>query len=321
MIFAQPAAQPKNLFIVCDDRQSWKDFFEIGQQVRILASDISVHVVQAGVESAVVPPYVWSRPTLIVQFAEGTFVPRRGRTFSNREMTKTEQYKRFMAAGIATPLTAIFKFGTRYDPAEWGEFVVLKPANLRLTSDKDNVRLLRTTYLNGLGREEFARLGFAPATTLLIQAFVDTGPQPQHYRVLTLFGEPLYAQHKVMHRRRADLDATDEEIAKTVVADGVGDNTRSYGDYPGIVAFAREVAEKAFPEIPLLGIDVVEEEGTGALSVLEVNAGGNTWHFSSPASAYWREKHPEHLEAMKRQFDAFKAAARALVRLTRTYAC
>jgi hypothetical protein len=55
--------------------------------------------------------------------------------------------------------------------------------------------------------------------------------------------------------------------------------------------------------------------------VLEVNAGGNTWHFSSPASAYWREKHPEHLEAMKRQFDAFKAAARALVRLTRTYAC
>lgn len=321
MVLAQPRLQLKNLFLVCDEAKSWKDFQEIGREIVAEARDVSVHVVPGRFDSAAVPPQVWSRPTLTVAFgALGGFEPRRGKRFENRQISKTEQYRQFLAKGIATPKTALFKFGARYDPAQWGEFVVLKPANLRLSSDKDNVRLLRTSFLDGLTPESFAVLGFPPAMPLLIQSFVDTGPNPQHYRVLTLFGEPLYAQHKVMHRRRVDLDAPDEEIMRAVVADGVGENTRSFRHYPEVVAFARKVAD-AFPDIPLLGIDVMEEASSRALSVLEVNAGGNTWHFSSPASAYWRETHPEHVEAMKAQFGAFKAAGRALIRQTRAHAC
>jgi len=320
MVFAHPASRTKNLFIVCDRRKSWKDFHEIGREIRAEAKDISVHIVPGGFDSAAIPPQVWAHPALTVSFVRDGFVPKRGKCFFSRAISKTEQYRRFLAAGLPSPRTAVFRFGTVYDPAEWGEFVVLKPADLGQTSDKDNVRLLRTGHLNGLDTAGFSGLGFAPATTLLIQTFIDTGPHPQHYRVLTLFGEPLYAQHKSMHRKRVDLTAPDDDIAQAVVADGVGQSTRSFGDYPDVLAFARKVAE-VFAEVPLLGMDVMKAAASGELSVLEVNAGGNTWHFSSPASAYWRQAHPEYLKAMKEQFGAFKAAARALIRQTRNHAC
>jgi hypothetical protein len=87
-----------------------------------------------------------------------------------------------------------------------------------------------------------------------------------------------------------------------------------------VLEFARKAAG-AFPDIPLLGIDVIQNIGSGELSVLEVNAGGNTWHFSSPSSAYWRKEHPELAAAMKSQFGAFRKAAEVLIRQTRKHAC
>jgi hypothetical protein len=36
-----------------------------------------------------------------------------------------------------------------------------------------------------------------------------------------------------------------------------------------------------FPDMPILGIDVLRDAATRELYVLECNSGGNTWHFSS----------------------------------------
>jgi glutathione synthase/RimK-type ligase-like ATP-grasp enzyme len=49
---------------------------------------------------------------------------------------------------------------------------------------------------------------------------------------------------------------------------------------PEIIALG-ERAHRAFPEIPFLGIDILREEPSGRLYVIEVNSAGDVWHFSS----------------------------------------
>jgi hypothetical protein len=94
---------------------------------------------------------------------------------------------------------------------------------------------------------------------------------------------------------------------------------------------ARRVHD-AFPTIPLLGIDIIREEKTGKLFVIECNAGGNVWHFSSKtnvplrrilggASLVGAKKAEEVARQMHiDQFGAFDRAAEVLVRKTRELA-
>jgi hypothetical protein len=51
-----------------------------------------------------------------------------------------------------------------------------------------------------------------------------------------------------------------------------------------IIALCEAAHGAAFPEIPLLGFDVVRDAETGALYILECHAHGPTWPFSSDAS-------------------------------------
>ena len=84
-----------------------------------------------------------------------------------------------------------------------------------------------------------------------------------------------------------------------------------------ILAFARQV-HAVFPNIPVLGCDVLRRVSDGKLFALEVNAGGNTWHFSSYA-----DKHRARLggrEGMVAQFGAWTVAANSLIRMVRQYA-
>jgi D-alanine-D-alanine ligase-like ATP-grasp enzyme len=86
-----------------------------------------------------------------------------------------------------------------------------------------------------------------------------------------------------------------------------------------VLAFAKRIAG-VFGGIPLLGIDIVREHGSGKLYALEVNAGGNVWHFSSPYWAERRARYPHVARAMHEQFGAFDVAAKALISATRRLA-
>lgn len=310
----------KNLFILCDRNHFWADFQDIGKRIIEQANDVAVHILPSHFSAEVVPVTAWQHPSITVSFVKHfRFIPSRGPVFHNRSLSKLYQYQVFQNDGIPSPHVEIHSPEKRYEEDVWGQFVVIKPADLRLTSNKDNVRLVRTQHLNHFGDDLNSLLGYEPGTKLLIQSFIDTGRNPQHYRVLTLFAEPLYAQHKTLHQPRPDLAQPDEVLLKAVVSDGSGEATREYGDYPDVVVFARKIAS-AFDEIPLLGIDILMEVPSEKLFALEVNAGGNTWHFSSPSSARRRAQFPEQSQAMKEQFSAFDVAARALIRQTRLYA-
>ena len=117
----------------------------------------------------------------------------------------------------------------------------------------------------------------------------------------------------------ADNEASIDEprTDANVQADTRGERDSLIAD-PEVLAFARSI-HRVFPRIPLLGIDILRRQSDGALFALEVNAGGNVWHFSSYA-----EKHRARLggkQAMLDQFGAWTVAARALIRTAERNAC
>ena len=166
----------------------------------------------------------------------------------------------------------------------------------------------------------------------IVQRFIDTGPLILLYRVLTLFGVPLscfLAKERVPQPRPA---GTDEEIESLSVASNARNfRVRSLYSDAEVLSLGVRVG-RAFPDIPILGIDIIREERTGKLFVLECNPGGNTWHFSSKLIAGIRQqmgggslvgiKKAEQIgrQMLIDQFGAFDLAAEVLVEKTKQLA-
>jgi len=114
---------------------------------------------------------------------------------------------------------------------------------------------------------------------------------------------------------RAALDASDDELGRSVVqARRSSGQTKALSEEGDVLALAN-AAWKAIPEVPFHGCDIVRDEATGELYVLEINPGGNTWVFS-------RENTPQVVAELggfdlKQQFNAFETIADALVERTR----
>ena len=81
------------------------------------------------------------------------------------------------------------------------------------------------------------------------------------------------------------------------------------GDVPeDVLALARR-AHEAFPTVPVLGVDIVRDAATGALSVLEVNVTGGCFHLTSIAVGRIQR---EHGIDTRRQFGGAAAVARGI---------
>ncbi|MEJ0098015.1 MAG: hypothetical protein WDM84_08975 [Bauldia sp.] len=93
----------------------------------------------------------------------------------------------------------------------------------------------------------------------MVQQFVDTGETITCYRVLTLFGEPLYFQFNRLADPRVDLNAADEVIERAPIANqSFTDKKRLLITEPDVLALARR-AHEAIPEVPLKGVDILRE--------------------------------------------------------------
>ncbi len=319
----EPSDSKKNLILIGDFRFRVKDFEEIAHEVVALRPDIAVHLVSPNDTAAVVPDDKWRRPTITVSFGPpGNFRPRRGPMFKNLPIERFKQLKRMREAGVSTPRAETFIFHRLYDPKIWGPFVIIKPVDFEFGSNGDDAHLVRTSKAHLLKPDQFALKSPSSGAPIsrMILSFVNTGDRPCRYRALALFGEPLYIQLTTLDEPRADLlTATDEELFASMVDINGGERSNAYGDYPDVFAFARKIGD-AFAEIPLLGIDILKDIDTGELFGLEVNAGGNVWHFSSHYLADRRAKFPNMANEMKSQFGAWQAAARALARQTEHHA-
>lgn len=287
----------RNLILIHRGPEYVEDFEEIAAKVESLDRDITVYYA-AHRAKVRLPATAWAHPTLTVSLVDNFLLPvERGPILRNRMVEKLDQQDIFRKGGIPTPPAALFHFGMKLDPILFGEFVILKPADLKLTSSGASVQLFRRRRAEQLTLADFPpdHLIHRDRKGYLVQRFVDTGEKISAYRVTTYFGVPIMSAHMRSNVPRPPLHSSDAELETTPVAsNAIKDKMRYLHADPDMVELARRV-HALFPDTPLLGTDVLREAATGRLFVLECNSGGNTWHFSSKSGENlrgWFGGHP-----------------------------
>jgi hypothetical protein len=298
--------------------QSLSDLAAIERHVRDIDRTIATFVVPTTSRSSATRKLAAARPSLVVSPGPiQTFRPLRGKVYQGSTMPKDEEVRRLVEGGVPVPKTALLTPDLVLDPAEWGEFVIVKPTDLITSSHGIGIVLMRTARVRYIAPRDYPPGHPGRRGPMLVQQFIDTGPEIKTYRVLTLFGEPLYAQLNIGDANPFRRDADDTTLERAPVALQAANTRRAVlVKEPDVLALAR-AAHAALPEIPLKGCDLLREAGSGRLWVIELNSGGNTWHFSSRyGQRLLRSLGHEFATARRRQFDALRTAARVLVERT-----
>ena len=316
-----PVAYPvkRSLVIIAQPQHLATDeLFLIRDNIKAKAPDIHVLIAGRNDSAELIDAKFWGQPAITVSFGPlGKFKPPRGPVLWNRAISKIDQFHRLSDAGIRTPKTSLFHFGMKLPAEEWGEFCILKPANLEMTSNGYGLFLFRTKRLETLSASELPEGHFAAKNPMLVQSFIETGSRFRVYRTLTLFGEVIYQNMSEAQTEHPALTSSDSEIERILPEPPRSLTVPTINVEPDVMRFASSL-HNAFPVIPLLGCDILKEQGTGNLYALEVNAGGNVWHLSSPRTQGSRTI-TKTLEYVK-TFQPFDRAAVALIRMTRRHA-
>jgi hypothetical protein len=248
-----------------------------------------------------------ARPTMVFSPVPlKTFAPVRGRVFAGNSLTKSQEYAALEAAGVPIPRYRILSESDSRpaDLEALGKYVVVKPNS---GGRGAHVKIVRSSRAHWKPIESTIS---GKSDTLLAQEFIYTGAWPLSYRVTTLFGQVLWALKVEANHTRSALEAADgfdRTPGLSVVSNSKG-CVMSLCNDEEVIGFA-EAAHAAFPDIPLLGIDVLRRPGDGRLFVIEVNASGWVWHFSSPLGLRAQAEFGFNFES---QFDGLRKAARIL---------
>jgi glutathione synthase/RimK-type ligase-like ATP-grasp enzyme len=309
-------AEPtRNLLIVHTPiRQDISDWLSVKRRIEEQAPDIEVRIANNGARHSATRRWQVSRPSLVFSpFILETYEPKGGTVYAGRLLDKLEQVERLARQGVPVPLTARLTRDLAFDPAHWGPYVVAKP--LRGSMGR-GIRLVPTRNVATL----YAELTLNDTREMLVQPYIEHSENgyPTSYRVLTLFGKVLYSARNSWAAPRQAL----EEIANDpngIIAsnDNQFGRVRMVWTDAEIIALG-ERAHRAFPECPVLGVDVVRDADTGKLYVMEINPIGDTWHFSSLAAKNFYTA--EYVRALYAQFGALDRVAQLLIEKTRAEA-
>ncbi len=315
-----PSTAEKNLILVQEyGWQSINDFNAIAKLISEIAPDIETFIVNNAISNSVTRKRAAKRPTLVVSFgALRGFNTARGRICQGGYIPKPEQVKRLEAANVAVPKSAILTPELVLDTREWGKFVVLKPLARGHSSHGAGVNILRTSEVVYVQPADYPEGHPGRDGSMMVQQFINCGERLNVYRVLTLFGVPLYAFLILLDEPRQSLDTPDIDLQSVVIASNSGARQRTMVDDENVMELARNISS-AFPEVPLQGCDIIRDAHSGALYALEINAGGNTWQFSSDIAKPMVEQ-MGGAHVLIDQFSAFDIAARVLVERTRVEA-
>ena len=303
----------RNLLVVQTARlQDPSDWQTVKQRIERTAPDIDVGIAINGQPNSATARWQVRRPSLVFSPSElRGFVPRGGIIYCGHPYDKHEQVSRLKTISAPTPRTETLSPASSFDPAEWGDYVIVKPSS----HDRGRgVRLVRTVDLPA----RFDELTAVIKDRYLVQPFIDHSEDgyPTEYRVLSMFGRALYCARNRWGSRRPPL----AEIAANrhgVIASNdidMGGRVRAICNDSDIIALGERVHE-AFPECPVIGVDIIRERQTGRLWVLEANPHGRVWHLSS-----WLPKTPEHTRELYAQFNALDRVADLLIQKTRAEA-
>jgi hypothetical protein len=297
-----------------------RDFEAIRTKIETRAPDIRVFIVQDSHLALATKKKAATLPTLVfAPIALQWFRPARGKVYCGRAISKVEQMQRLDAAGIPVPKWMLLTAETKLDPDEWGPYVIIKPSAFVAASLGRGVEVKRTEEVIYQDPKDFPEDHPGRKGPMIVQRYIDTGQEIQGHRLATLFGRTLYANVNMYLERRPRIsDVPDLREFRYFAVEDIGEVIkRRYFDDPDILALGSKI-NACFPEVPLQSIDILREEATRRLFVLEINPGGNTWHFSSYAAE--RQRRTLGGLRLEDQFQAFDVAADVLIEKTRAEA-
>lgn len=298
--------------------QGLEDFVAIRERISATAPNIAVMIANTKQRDMRLEDIAGRRPSLIVSPTPlGAFTPRRGSVYQGQAVAKDVQLARLATLGIPVPRTALLTSDLRLDPAQWGSHVIIKPTSSR-SSGGVGFTIVPTEKVSYRQPDHYPEGHAGRLAPLMIQQFIVTGPTARHYRVNTLFGRALYCLLNLSTDVLPDLASVGEELTSTALATNSHDpGKRSFELVveEDVIALAQR-CHAAFPTIPLKGIDIIRDQKTGQLYVLELNCTSNTWHISSNYFAPFRTG-PITKEKMVAQLGAWDVAASILIERTR----
>jgi len=224
-----------------------------------------------------------------------------GKLLMSKTINKIKQFEIFRKNNINTPFTALYD--PNMDFSVFKGHVILKPFQPSLQSINENIFVLPI--------EQVAKEKRNYEIPFIIQQFVDSGEYPSIYRAVVFLGEVLYKYRisGTVKKVNGNIPVNFNNKSHPPEVD-----TRIWDHNQEVYDFAKTISN-AFPESPLLGVDIIEEASSKKLHAIEVNAGGNVWHFSTHSKS--AKYHPHLGERRLNQYGAFNVAADALINRTR----
>jgi amino acid adenylation domain-containing protein len=306
--FACPTTRSKifgirhcNLVIVINERFERKGFEELANYVHEFDPSIYTLVTRDRAPMEITVP---ENPTLIFSPALIRHRPPiSGRLFCGYPLSKSEEYIALERAGIPVPKWTLLTEDSVPDLSEFDDFIVKKPDHGGRGAEVKIIRKHRIRWKPVMTRSA------GDCSSFILQRFIYTGPRPVCYRVNTLFGKVLYSKkYEVPDDRPAWTGPEDKEFSgRSIVASSP--DSRVAANYDEEIIRFGERAHSAFPDIPLLGFDIVREIPSGKLFVLEANAIGYVWSFYTGQEASYGF-------SSERQFDGIRKAAYILAEKT-----
>jgi len=304
----------KKILAICCRPKNYNDFFAIGKRIIKKAPEILVVIVPVNYHPSKLDPVLRNFPLLNIYLVNPPDVlPARGKTLHVKAIDKLEQYKNYSIADVSTPKTIEYEIGQPLNFNDWGEYVFLKDKN---DSYGRNSFLIPTKEILNI-KPYFDKMGLK--NTILLQEYIYTGQNVNHYRVLNFLGQPLCSFKSTNLSNIVLPFSLEDAFNNHTVKTNSSNDTRKIEilENEEVLNFSKSVF-KVFPERPLQGIDIVIEEKTKKLFVLEGNLGGNVWTFSHEKSfAIEKLGRP----ALLQQFNAFDVACDILIKKTNELAC
>src|SRR5436190_24114964 len=131
----------RNLILIHRGLEYERDFDEIANKVFALDGSITIYSLGNGY-TVQLPDSAWKKPTLVVALtSQYNLKVKRGTILTNHLIDKIAQAAIAGKAGIDTPPVLPFRFGMKLDPILFGEFVIIKPRDIELTSTGKGIQL------------------------------------------------------------------------------------------------------------------------------------------------------------------------------------
>lgn len=286
---------------------------KIAQGVETTDPRISALVLGGGLRHRLARPHLWMRPALtIVMRGRGPtgFWP--GKILRPKALMKSGEYKRLVEAGFPVPKWTLLTPGAVLDPEDWGAYVVEKPNYGALGA---YVRIKRTDRVKFRSSDQLEEKHRGRRGGMLVQEYIYTGEWPQSFRVTTLLGEVILCYHQTTIGRGKPLSGRwnhGKDGGPSIVSNTKEMKVTLAWDSE-IISLCERAHRSAFPDIPLLGFDVIRDADSGKLYILECHAHGPTWPFSSETSLSIQQRSGVDFAS---QFDGLKTCANILAEAT-----